>query len=103
MVTSMIISIVLQEGEPMRLIDADALYETLCNVWYRSDSKDFENAVFEIIQKAPDAQPEQKKGKWINGKCSECGEHAPFWCMASTYHESNYCPNCGSYNGGDEE
>ena len=35
-------------------------------------------------------------GKWVNGKCSICGEHAPFWMMASTYHESNYCPNCGA-------
>ena len=41
-------------------------------------------------------QPEPKEGHWINGKCDLCGEHAPFWCMASTYHESNYCPNCGA-------
>lgn len=50
----------------MKLIDADALYETLCNVWDRLDSEDFEKAVFEIIQKAQDAQPEPH---WI--PCSE--------------------------------
>ena len=38
----------------------------------------------------------QKSGKWIKGKCSICGEHAPFWSMATTYYESKYCPNCGA-------
>jgi len=48
------------------------------------------------IMRFPSAQPEPKEGHWINGKCDLCGEHAPFWCMASTYHESNFCPNCGA-------
>ena len=43
-----------------------------------------------------------KQGKWINGYCSNCREHAPYWPMASTYYESKFCPNCGSYNGGEE-
>ena len=47
-------------------------------------------------------QPEPHEGHWINGKCDLCGEHAPFWCMASTYYESNYCPNCGAYMKGAE-
>lgn len=34
--------------------------------------------------------------KWTDdGHCTECGEHAPYWAMASTYYKSNYCPNCG--------
>ena len=48
------------------------------------------------LKKLPIAQPKPHEGHWINGKCDLCGEHAPFWCMASTYHESNYCPNCGA-------
>ena len=28
--------------------------------------------------------------------CSECGEQAPFWCMASTQNLANFCPNCGA-------
>jgi hypothetical protein len=36
------------------------------------------------------------RGKWIDGKCDQCGEHAPYWCMASTYHTTNFCPNCGA-------
>lgn len=35
-------------------------------------------------------------GRWVNGCCDKCGEHAPFWSMATTYYESNFCPNCGA-------
>lgn len=36
------------------------------------------------------------KGKWRKGKCNRCGGHAPFWAMASTYYESDFCPHCGA-------
>lgn len=39
---------------------------------------------------------EVKRGKWVNGECSECGGDAPFWPMATTYYRSNFCPNCGA-------
>ena len=59
---------------------------------------------WEFIQRlkcVPTAQP--KKGKWeiyvismLDGegcRCSECGyEGVPYW---------DFCPNCGSYNGGE--
>ena len=48
----------------------------------------------EYFSGIPSAQP--KRGRWIDGYCSECGAHAPFWAMASTYHKSNFCPNCGA-------
>ena len=50
------------------------------------------------------AQPERKKGKWINRSlnilypererytCSVCGKHS---------YNYDFCPNCGSYNGGE--
>lgn len=44
---------------------------------------------------------ENKRGKWVNGMCNQCGEHAPFWAMASTYYQSNFCPNCGADCRGD--
>ena len=50
----------------------------------------------EKLRELPPAQPERIKGHWVNGHCDKCNEHAPFWCMASTYHESNFCPNCGA-------
>lgn len=31
-----------------------------------------------------------------NGRCTGCGNRAPFWCMASAYYASPYCPNCGA-------
>lgn len=43
----------------------------------------------------PDVHP-VVRGQWINGICSECGNHAPYWCMATTYHKTDYCPNCGA-------
>jgi hypothetical protein len=48
------------------------------------------------IEKLPPAPPERIKGHWINGHCDKCNAHAPFWAMASTYYESNFCPNCGA-------
>ncbi len=41
-------------------------------------------------------QPERIKGHWVNGRCDKCNAHAPFWCMATTYYASNFCPNCGA-------
>lgn len=31
-----------------------------------------------------------------NGRCTGCGNRAPFWCMASTYYLSPYCQHCGA-------
>ena len=40
---------------------------------------------------------EHKQSEWTaEGNCKNCGEHAPFWCMASTYHTTPFCYNCGA-------
>ena len=52
----------------MRLTDADALYETLCHIWDRSDSEEFEQAVFESIANAPTVEVPT----WIS-----CNERLP--------------------------
>ena len=31
-----------------------------------------------------------------NGRCTGCGNRAPFWCMASAYYASPYCQHCGA-------
>lgn len=64
------------------------------------DCKDAAASVFEEL---PSAEPKRKKGKWIikphkmMGEapcCSKCGMFEPM--------ERNFCPNCGSFNGGEE-
>lgn len=97
-------------GNHMRLIDADALKEGIAELkrspWYNNETVPSLHAgikeaieVVELlcIDKAPtvDAEP-VRHGKWILGKCNHCGGHAPFWSMATTYYESNYCPECGA-------
>jgi len=42
----------------------------------------------------PSAQPERKRGRWIDGKCSACGYGVEPW------NNTPYCPNCGAYNKG---
>ena len=60
------------------------------------------------IESLPPAQPERKKGKWIKHiddlfpaestiECSECHHEQPLTI------DDNYCPNCGSFNGGENE
>lgn len=55
----------------------------------------------------PSAEPERKKGEWIDGMpyvnshwkvCSECHETAPDSCGGF-----NFCPNCGADMRGENE
>lgn len=42
--------------------------------------------------------------KWdVNGHCTNCGGHAPFYCMTSTYYKSPYCFECGAKIDGEDE
>lgn len=60
------------------------------------------------IKKLPSAQPERKKGKWVNDrglyKCSCCNRlWTEWWAISKPIErmrkECPYCPMCGSYNG----
>lgn len=48
-------------SKTMRLIDADAAYETLCHLWDRSDGEEFEKGVFNTILYAPTIKTKQIK------------------------------------------
>ena len=61
--------------------------------WHDNVTKE---RIIEHFKQLPPAQPERIRGRWNNGFCNKCNAHAPFWAMASTYYESNYCPNCGA-------
>ena len=68
----------------------------------------------DVIENLPSAEPERKKGKWIDEKinsytsrtyCSECGNSAPFICASGDHYGRNmhgktnktkFCPNCGA-------
>ena len=64
----------------------------------------YEQALSEIKEML-ESQPERKKGRWLmNGeryghmywRCSQCGEEVD-------YIGANFCHNCGSYNGGEQD
>lgn len=88
----------------MRLIDADALIPMMRYATTDSEIGVFPikigfDAIVEVINSQPTIEPERKKGKWIKDgnkwMCDECGE--------LVYDDDqNFCPNCGSYNGGKE-
>lgn len=74
-----------------------------CDYYGKTGTDHCEADAVRMAIKALEEHPERKKGKWIDGKCSNCGEHAPFWSMASTYYESNFCPNCGADMRGEKD
>ena len=77
----------------MRPIDADAFkknMEKMQNVegWL----KPLTTVIIKYIKQKIDDQKtiEQKKGKWINDQCSNCGYGVNPW------NNTPYCPNCGA-------
>ena len=94
----------------MRLIDADALMETINRHCYpvQHDMTSIEPGmtrigILQAIQEQPTIEPERKKGKWIavddyfnriSGRCSACGWEAHMY--EDDVVGMNYCPNCGA-------
>ena len=81
-------------------IERQAAIDALADMHCKSDEDGYvwiiRSDAWARIDALPSVTPKQKRGKWINGYCSECGKHAPFWAMASTYYKSSFCPNCGA-------
>ena len=66
-----------------------------------------QNAIMRI-DALPSAQP--KRGKWIKTarwgrvyKCNQCGNFLDFDGVNAGRGSTNFCPNCGSCNGGENE
>ena len=89
------------------LISRQAAIDVADAVWSVTGDKNVAK-VWAQIKDLPSAQPERKKGKWIlecdaegEGdnlyRCPECG--CNYSCQE--YDIPNFCPNCGSYNGGE--
>lgn len=114
----------------MRLIDADALMQTLgitdmdcekCE-WGEYNhcirGGDFEDAC-SAIEDAPTIELERKMGRWIFIRptkedrpyvaCDQCGqveawdENCGMLCALLGEKYAHYCPNCGAYMGQREE
>ena len=95
--------------EKMRIV-IDNYFKTECDV-NTSIRQAFEKGFRIGVKKGLSAQPDRKKGKWLTNEeivrptrfiewhCSSCGKGME--AMGSLGF--NFCPNCGSYNGGDNE
>ena len=93
----------------MRLIDADALHNSLRNKqkWVvRSfyGEKINEGYTYDQVHFAIDDAPtvdavERKKGKWVDGQCSECGCDVPAYIIDWKWQkdmDAKFCPMCGA-------
>ena len=92
----------------MRLIDADALMETIDREIFRHETIDH---VFQIIDDAPTIEP--KRGEWVRTgrtniyggievQCSNCGDRV----MVQHLEDEWYCRHCGAdvgMKGADDE
>ena len=89
-----------------KYIDADALYETLCALWDRADSEEFEQGVFKTIQEAHSADVRENKTAYVKLGTSKDGVR--LWYVCSNCGEpinadDNFCCNCGSKLLGEHE
>lgn len=91
------------------LIDRQAAIDALKEYFSDEDRTDTEYGaywhhkhVLDVLEKLPSAQPEQKKGKWIDtGSGQECSE-----CHEIQYGYDNFrffCPNCGADMRGEQD
>ena len=104
----------------MRLIDADALMKEFAEFVKDSNNSDFAdvptwNDAVSLVGSAPTIE-ERKKGQWEerevssdnvidewqSARCSVCGKYhtTPYMYY---FDKFSFCPNCGSYNGGEND
>lgn len=76
----------------MRLIDAEALRDAL----YEADAITMRGVA--IINQFPtiEAKPIVHAHWNADGRCTNCGGHAPFFAYADDWFETKYCPHCGA-------
>lgn len=112
----------LPSAQPERLTDDDfetirihlnAYKEKLCNQQRWKEAEEYQRIIDRFMALAS-VQP--RRGKWIGYKADDKDwqrdDGSPVFMNCSECHEAvinngsahwNFCPNCGSYNGGDNE
>ena len=96
----------------MDLIERKKAIEAVKEEWdgwsFEYDAETIVSYTCEALERLPSAQPERKKGRWINHRndnghniadCDQCRE-AMQWFDDDI--KPNYCPNCGA-DMGDKE
>jgi len=86
------------------LISRQWLIECVNEGWIKFDTEKDENRFIHLVRDiAPSAQPERKKGKWIevndaynriSGRCSACGWEAHMY--EDDVVGMPFCPSCGA-------
>lgn len=90
----------------IRLLDARRGLSLKCRELFRDEK--ISDAIYRYlcdgIEECEDAEPKRKTGEWITqefGSWAECSECHELYDIPIA--NSNFCPNCGSYNGGNTE
>lgn len=80
----------------MDLIERQAAIDDIKAVYEWHDTVT-EDRILDHLHRLPPAQPERKKGRWIDDNCSECGQYV--------YHGDvrNFCPACGADMRGEQD
>jgi hypothetical protein len=81
---------VLEQEQCADMVSRDAMWEVLQRLYGT------EGELVEELMSLPPVLPMPKMGRWIKDKCSICGEERAWYGQ-----NPPYCPDCGSYNGGE--
>ena len=93
------------------LISKRAAIEAINSHFGFNIEEEYGSAVQEVINGLPSAEPERKKGEWINmgdfEQCSVCGEthlkEFQSYYTKTTWIKTNFCPNCGANMRGEQD
>lgn len=98
----------------MRLIDADALMKAMYHRAFETDGDTMwqsgcwvrYRAIEQTVKEQPTIEPMRKRGMWIIRKAPK--GYVDYMSCPNCYtefvrdDEYYFCPNCGSYNGGEK-
>jgi hypothetical protein len=80
----------LEQEQCTDMVSRDAMWDVLQRLYGT------EGELVEELMSLPPVLPMPKMGRWIKDKCSICGEERAWYGQ-----NPPYCPDCGSYNGGE--